>query len=356
MHRRLAMGAQCRRPLRRAGRIIQHDIPAVRALRVMHDHIHGRIGLVLQQGGHDLCMRIAPGRGRQALIGDQPGQFVPEFEMPPRPDQKMAVRDIGQKRCRRPARHRLQQVQRHLARTARGKFEQLAHRCGQGVDPCVHGVGHRNRHDARLLPMVDNLGDEERVAAGNFGQPLGGIATPGGDLAYRLDGQRRQEQLGFPRRGNAAKRGAQRMCRLNLVIAKAGDQQDGQLRDAPPDIVEPVQTALIRPMQILDHQNGGRAQRTGPPDEPFEKPGFVIVVQSGAEQAVTDIADRPERARRVQRVAQTDGAGHRRREAGQECVDHRRFPDTRFAANQNDMPAAFGDAIETVAQDRKSVV
>jgi hypothetical protein len=121
-----------------------------------------------------------------------------------------------------------------------------------------HRVPHGDR-DAGLA-AGQGLGDEARVAAG-LAVERGGIEPlAGGERLHRLDRQRRQRDSAHcGRRGQVAEDDSQRVARAELVVAIGQHEERGHLPDAPAEELDQVERCRVRPVQVLEDGDHGRA-------------------------------------------------------------------------------------------------
>lgn len=87
VHRSLAMSAHFRRAFRCPWRVFQDQVAVAAAAGVMHDHVKRLVAVPRQQACKDPAMRAGADQGRHAVIGNQPGNLVPEPEATARRDQ-----------------------------------------------------------------------------------------------------------------------------------------------------------------------------------------------------------------------------------------------------------------------------
>jgi hypothetical protein len=131
---------------------------------------------------------------------------------------------------RRAAGRRLEQPRFHAGAGQRGDLEQLPGVGAQAGRPGQHGVPGRNRH--RCHPGPQDLGDVERVSAGQLVQRGGFQVTAAGQLVHRAGGQGGQaDPPGGALPGQLAQRDPQLIVRGQIVVAEGDDEQDPGLAE-----------------------------------------------------------------------------------------------------------------------------
>jgi hypothetical protein len=135
----------------------------------------------------------------------------------------------------------------------------------------------------------------------------------------------------------------QRIAGVNLVVAAGQHDQRAGLLDPPGGVAEHVERRVVGPVEILDHEHGGR-----PCGELLEQAAEhrvhrLPVGQRGGERALAAggrVAQRAERARRHQVVA--GGEQHARPHAhvGGEGAHQGRLADPRLARHEDQLPLA----------------
>jgi hypothetical protein len=345
----------------RAGRRrpAQDGVGVVGALRVMGErgerHAAGRSRL--ECGKHArVQLRRAQRRDRRLDRGAR--EFVAKAEPASFGDQQPA-RDAGVDGLDRGREDGLDERGVGLRRHDSDHMQHLARRRGQRCrsrhDGVAHGRRHRSVGGAALaigagrvaitaLVLAQQLGDEERVAAGRrvdargvvpARRVLGELADRGlrkqwhGEAPHVL-GRQFAEHWGQP----SQRRG---------VVAVAEDEERRHLLHAPAQVLDEIERRLVRPVHVLEdhHRRRGRPRELA--EHCREQAGASRRMDVGVEPARelaaglgSDVVQRSERPGRRERFAaapQHAAAGGARR--GGEALEERRLADAGLAADEH---------------------
>ena len=155
--------------------------------------------------------------------------------------------------------------------------------------------------------VVEHLGDEERVAAGDRCSHAGSTRALTDEVLDRFHAERRQRQrVGAWRPGDVAEQRPQRVGDADLVVADDADDQRPGLRDAAEHEAQQVDGALVGPVQIVEDEHRRRSasgrrrrRRRCRTADRFA----ASTVSGGGRETVRDVVERAERSRRRQRIA-----------------------------------------------------
>jgi hypothetical protein len=135
------------------------------------------------------------------------------------------------------------------------------------------------------------------------------------------------------------------VARAELVVAVGQHQERGHLADAAAEELDQVERGRVRPVQILEHDDDGRAAAQLLEDRGEDRPrrrGAVEMVAQLRTGLLGDVVHGPERPRGVQGIARApQRAGQRG--AGPHAapvVDERGLADAGLAVHQRDAPLA----------------
>ena len=300
---RLAMGAEHRRALAGGGRVEQHRVGVAGGLRVMREAGGIRASAVRGERRQRRAVeRQAPVR-RQRVLDRDARDLVAEADgvalraQHPRGQAFVEVVELALgERVEQPqlgARRRdgdgVQQHPRPVAQ-ARGAGQ---HRVADGLGQLGVGAG-------------QHLGDEERVAGGRPVQRFVIDRRRPGERGHRLGRQRRQRHALRRAAGQLAEDDPQRVGSIELVVAIGRQHQRRQRLDAASEQAHDVERGLVGPVEVLEHDDARRPaaqlarQRR---DELARRRAVRGDRRELAADLVGDVDERPERARRVQRVA-----------------------------------------------------
>ena len=264
-------------------------------------------------------VEIRPLHRRDRLLDRHPGQLVPE------PDAAaVGVQDAGPRAFVQPAAvgpaggpH-----ESHLGPVGNHRRD-VKRRAGvrtQAGHPRQHGVAHARRD--RLVRGRQDLGDEERVAAGDRVQAVGVQAVRLREVGHRGRGQRRHRHAPHrPSGGEVAEDDAQRMVAIHLVVAERRDDDRVGVGDPTAEEQQEIQGGLVGPVHVLEH--GHRRRAAGQQVEERGEdgvPGRVRGHQPGqfAARAAGDVPQWTQRTGRAQRFAGAlEDAGRGRRRIGE---------------------------------------
>ena len=100
-----------------------------------------------------------------------------------------------------------------------------------------------------------DLGDQQRVPAGQLPQPGGGAAGPPGQLGHgRLRQRLRPDAVHHPL-GQRPQDPAERVVGADLVVAVGDEQQRPGALHPPPQEHQQVEGGLVGPVGVLDHDH-----------------------------------------------------------------------------------------------------
>ena len=151
------------------------------------------------------------------------------------------------------------------------------------------------------------------------------------------------------------------MVACELVVSVRDDDEAGRGPGLPAQQPHNVQCAFIGPVRVLHDDDeclaGLRAafeERRG--DVVRSAPGAEGGPSEAALRALGDLEERPERARRGQRVAASPEDARARRQLVAEAPNQRRLADTRLAAHEDQAPVPCGGATEGLVELRECLV
>ena len=303
VRRRLAMGADGGRSLRRGRAILQHRGCIARALGIF-DQLR-KIGAPARAAHRRQGEPVQLAPPRRAEI-DQDGvahQLVAEDDAVPGLLQHADAQAFGQPVER--AQHLLEQAMLDAVADHRRRVQHLARRRIEPLGARQHRVAHGARQACATARQ--DLGDEERIARG-LAMQAGGIDRASARQAPHR-GERQPRQLDAHRRlgrGEVAHHQAQGRAR-SLVLAIGQHQQGARLGDAPAEELDQVERRVVGPMDVLDHDQGRRLRppqhvEHGGEQRRARRAGLERGQQVGAGLA-RDVVEGPERRRREQRIA-----------------------------------------------------
>jgi hypothetical protein len=231
-------------------------------------------------------------------------------------------------------------------RDDRELLDDLPRRGAQPVHPRLHGVDDGARH--RLVRRGERLGDEERVSRGGPVQPAGVDRGPGGQLRHGVAGQPVQWQPLDGAAAEAAEHALQRVLAPDLVRAIGEQQQRGQVADPAADVAQQVERRAVRPVHVLDRQDGRPARVGQLLEDRREDLAGIIGSQRGGERApgvAHRVAQGPQCARRQQVVARP-GEHPAGPERPGEGTDQAGLPDPRLARDEHHRPGTAHCPVE----------
>jgi hypothetical protein len=239
----------------------------------------------------------------------------------------------------------------------RDQVEHLSRAGRQPARPRVHRVADRRRHLAARAG--EDLGHEERIAAGRLVHSLVGAPRAAGQLADRVLRQYGKADAADRVVRQLAEDEPERVSRAQLVVAIGDDQQGGRLADTPAHVLEDVERGVVRPVHVLEDGDGNRRRAPQLAQEGGEDPlALRAALHQRPERApgvVGDVEQRAERPGGEQRVARPpEDAGGRSIALGElrEPLNQRRLADPRLAGDESDGPIPASDA----AQRRQELV
>ena len=279
----------------------------------------GAAGVVHQDGG--LCRSPCFQRVQHPTVqsgltsrwqraGDRhPAEVVAEGNAPlAAPDESGLMqgaqgRDADAQLREQPVRDRLRRAHQQVEQVAGGVLE--VHRPGHD------GVPHRRGQVAAVV--VEHLGHIERVAGGHGVQAVGVERPAINQGAYGVAAQRRQREGGRIRGPRCvAEQGPQGVRRPDLVEPDGADDDRLGGPDAPQQEAQQVDGSLVGPVQVVHDEDAGSAAQVvedGPVDL-VRLTGALDQRPRRRAQPVGHVEQRPERARRRERIA---GAPQHRR-------------------------------------------
>ena len=120
--------------------------------------------------------------------------------------------------------------------------------------PREHGIAHRRGNVG--APAGQHLGDEERIARRALVELTGIDAARARELGDGVVRERRQAQLRHARgRPELSHREADRVARLELVLAIGDDDEGAERLGAPREQPDHVERRLVGPVDVLDHRD-----------------------------------------------------------------------------------------------------
>ena len=168
------------------------------------------------------------------------------------------------------------------------------------------------------------------------------IGASAGQPADSGDRQRRHLELDDRGRGHVAERHPQRVIGSDLVVAEGPDDQRREAGHTTGDDHEEIERCLVRPVQVVEHDDRRRGARTANErEECFVDRVPVTIGQRPAQVAtdpVGDVHDRGERTRRIERVARAPIRAHARRRVRAERLGQRRLADACLADEERHAP------------------
>ena len=133
------------------------------------------------------------------------------------------------------------------------------------------------------------------------------------------------------------------MVCFQLVVAVGRDHERMDAVDPACDDSKDVQSRLVGPMQVLQHENCGRIQtelfHEDGGDAVRDRPRPDALVQLPA-CAFCDIDERPKRTRCEERVTSTDEKSRSSPALLAEALDERRLPNSRLTIDEYDAAAS----------------
>ena len=314
------------------GRVLGDDVVLGCRLGVVDDL--RRVGAGLEQRGEDPGMDATPRGSGHARRDRMAGQLVPEADVAGLDlEQPAALRLLG---GRGPVRHhRVEHRDGHAVRDHRHELEQNARGMVEPRGATSHRVRDRLRK-ALLGRAGEQLGDVERVAARGRVDAVGAVAGQGRDRAVR---QRRQLEEHRMVGRDGADRGVEGMPGGNLAVAEGDDEERRQRADAAAEHGERIERRLVRPVHVLQHENGGVGRKL----ELLDEQRLDVVRRRPCRErarelrrdASGEVAERAERPRDRKVVARADEHARPRVEPLEEPRDERRLADSRLAVDED---------------------
>jgi hypothetical protein len=302
LRRRLSMRAERRCARRRLRREAEDGVAVACSLGMVGET--GRIGRAGRRRGERLEHRPVergPSVRRDRVLDCEARELVPE-----RDRVGLGAQDAGgdaRVELLR-LRHPLEQPELHALRHDRDGVEQGVRCRVEACDAGEDGVAHRRR-DPRF-GRGEHLRDEERVPAGANVQ-LGRVDVAARELGDGLGRERRQAKPVDARRGRElAEHDTELAGGLDLVVAVGRDQRRGHRLHAPAEQAHEVERRLVRPVQVLEHEDRRRLAA-----ELLAQGGHELVrLRAAADEACQlaagrngDVGERPQRTRREERLA-----------------------------------------------------
>ena len=349
------MRAERRRALARCPREAQHGLAVTRRLGVVGeprevDLPPGRAG----ERGQGAPMERERAVRRQRLLDGDAGDLVAERDGAARRAQHPggeALLEVAELA----ACQLLQQPELGPRRRDRNRVEQRAGARAETGGARQHGVADAVGH--RGAARRERLGDEERVAGRAAVELLRVDAVQTRERGDRPRRQRREREPGQRRLRQLAERDAQRVVALELVVAVGDRDERRHRRDPACEQAEQVERRLVGPVQVLEHDDRWRAppqlveqrgQHVARPGAALDEVGQLAACLGG------DVEQRPERPRRVQRLARA--REHADGKVGAERVEERRLADPGLSGDEHEPPAtALGHSREG-ARERVELV
>ncbi len=140
------------------------------------------------------------------------------------------------------------------------------------------------------------------------------------------------------------------MVALGLVVPVRRDDEPRDAVDAPAEDAQHVERRLVRPVDVLDHDDRGAVglREERPRHRPGVRPGREQLLERPA-RAVGDVGERAERARRGEVLARP-GEDPRLRSPA-ELADERGLADPGLAADEHE-PAALAPGLREDVEQR----
>jgi len=279
-------------------------------------------------------------RGR--LRHRQPGDLMAEPQPSAIPGQQPGRENLIHGR-RRASRHRLNQPQITAGADQRRDIQHLAGLAAQPRRARQHRVARRRRDLAH--PGLQHFGHIERVSARQPVQ-LGRVkAARAGQPPHRVRGQRRQlNPPGRPLPGKLTKSGTKRVSSGQVLVTVGHKQQHRSVPDSPAQEPQQVNGRLIGPVDVLHNHHVQRPRFADLAQQSTEQ---LIAASRGTAQVqqlpaklISDIKQRPERARGEQPSARPPGPA-RIRQVTLKLLHQRRLADTRLPRHQHQPPVAL---------------
>ena len=297
--------------------------------RVVHQP--RRVGVrVAAQHTENTRLQGDPARPRQRVEDRTPGELVAEHgargrdrHQPPLLGSGERREAVGQELLDQPALGRRREHRELLDRVPVGVV-QRAHLRGDSIDNGqrydVEGAGGEQLVDVVRVP------GGQRVHAG-VGQPRTGT-----QLGHRRRGQRGKREPAHPRAaGRQAQQPAQGVVPRHLAVAVGEQEDDGELRDAPHEVMEQVERRVVGPVHVLHRQHRGPSRPVELGPELTQQALVVGPCDQCRPQPRPDraaqVAERAERPWRRQVVTVADQQPTLRRQLGPGGRDESRLAD-----------------------------
>ena len=350
-----AMRAGGRGPVPGDRREAQHGFRVARCLRVMGEP--RRVGVLASgrfERGERAPVEIGASVGGERALDREPRQLVPEED-----DVAVGEKHPGGEAFLHGADaardDRLEDRVLGMRRDGGDGLEQLRRLWAQS------GGAREHRIPGGLwyLGAVggEHLGDEKGVAVRLAVEVFGVHAVRLGERGNRV---RRERLDGEASRAVAvvelAERAAERVAPVELVVAVGGDYEGGERLDAPRDDSQYVEGRLVRPVHVLDHDDGRfdafqLAHHRGRDLVWLDAAGRgPLEIAAGC---VSDVEERAERPRGVERVARASKDPGGRGVRG-EAAHERRLADAGLATDEHEAAASGGaDVFEQAGECRE---
>ena len=279
-------------------------------------------------------VKAARAGGRDRLLDGQSGELVPERGLPvsghehTRRDARVEPRVDLAGEC-------LDQPRLGVRRRDRNGVEHVSCAGREAPRSRENGVPHR-RGDLRPT-RGENLGHEECVAGRRAVELVRVDPVRLGESSncVRGEGRKRHSAKGDGR-CELTEHESQRVTRVQLLLPIAQGDHGADRLDAAGDEADHVERRLVRPVDVLDHDD----RRPAPAQLFDERRGHGVwdrVAAKEVGQSVAclgrDVVERAERLRRQERVAHPPEDAHVPGPAGAELLQERRLPGTCLAGD-----------------------
>jgi hypothetical protein len=298
----------------------------------------GRAGGRRREGSDRGPVQLHPPVRGDRLLDGETGELVPEADervvVPEHPglETRVEERDVV-------AGKPLEQPQLSLRWNDRHRVEQRARALAEAPRPREHRVANRVRN---LGPARgEHLRHEERIPAGLPVQAVRDDAVRVRELGHR--GARERQQLYARRRGRRelAQHEPQPVRRAQFVVPVGGDDEHWGRLDPASEHPEHVESGLVRPVQILEHDDRRAAlsQDAHELGEDEERPGATLHERGQlAPRLLRQVREGTQRTRREERLAAAPEDLGGVAVAVAERADERRLADTGLAAHEHEAP------------------
>ena len=309
---RLAMRPDGRRVVGRAGGEIEHGLSLSGCVRVMRESRQIPVAApALEQRRERTTVKAARAGGRDRLLDGQSGELVPERDLPVSGHEHTRRDALVEPRVDR-AGERLDQPRLGVRRRDRNGVEHVSCAGREAPRSRENGVPHR-RGDLRST-RCENLSHEECVAGRRAVELVRVDPVRLGESSncVRGEGRKRHSAKGDGR-CELTEHESQRVTRVQLLLPIAQGDHGADRLDAAGDEADHVERRLVRPVDVLDHDD----RRPAPAQLFDERRGHGVwdrVAAKEVAQSVArlgrDVVERAERLRRQERIAHPPEDAH----------------------------------------------